>query len=289
MSCITIESVNKKFGKRTVLNNVSLNLEKGHCYGILGRNGSGKSILINIIMQRTPSDKGKIMLDGKEIRNNDAAMSRLFCMNDSAFYPSEFRLGTILKITSSMFSNFDTAYAEKLMEKCMLNKKERTGRLSTGQNTVFKTILALASNADYIFLDEPVLGVDTKLRELIYTELAAKIAQERSCFVITTHLIDEISGLLEWVYVLHNGVLILSDATESISEKYISLSGKSDELKEFTREMNIINSENIGPFLRVIAENNDRCDNTPESITVNPIKLQELFNALTGGSANERN
>lgn len=287
MNTMTIENISKKYNRKQVLDNVCLTFEKGHCYGLLGRNGSGKSTLINIIMQRTAADKGRIILGEKEIRNGDKAMSRLFCMNDNTFYPSEFKLKTILKITGSMFFSFDLAYAKALMEKFNINLNSRVGRLSTGENSAFKTILALASNCDYIFLDEPVLGVDTKVRELIYTELAEKIAEEKSCFVITTHLIDEIAGMLEYVSILHQGKLILSDTMENIAEKYISLSGKAEEINKLIKAIKPIGDDSIGPFRRVIIEQTDFPE-IPESVTVSSVGLQELFNALTGGDSNEQ-
>ncbi|MGN0655178.1 MAG: ATP-binding cassette domain-containing protein [Ruminiclostridium sp.] len=287
MSTMTIENISKKYSRKQVLDNVSLTFEKWHCYGLLGRNGSGKSTLINIIMQRTSADKGRVLIEGKEIRNGDKAMSGLFCMNDNIFYPPEFKLKTILRITGSMFFSFDTAYAKALMEKCSINADSRVGRLSTGESSAFKAILALASNCDYIFLDEPVLGVDTKIRELIYTELAAKIAEEKSCFIITTHLIDEIAGMLEYASILHQGRLILSDTMENIAEKYISLSGKADEINELIKDIKPIGDENIGLFRRVIIGQTDFPE-IPGSVTVSPVGLQELFNALTGGDNNEQ-
>ncbi len=287
MNTMKIENISKSYKNKQVLDKVCLTLEKGHCYGLLGRNGSGKSTLINIIMQRIPANKGRIFLDGKEIRNNDKAMSRLFCINDNTFYPSEFKLKTILKITSSMFVSFDIAYAKSLMEKFNINANSRIGRLSTGENSAFKTILALASNCDYIFLDEPVLGVDTKIRDLIYTELAEKIAEERSCFVITTHLIEEIAGMLEYVYVLHKGKLILSDSMDNISEEYITLSGKTEEISELIKDIKPIGDDRIGLFRRVIIKAAD-FNEIPKTVTVGPVGLQELFNALTGGDSDER-
>lgn len=286
MSELVIENVCKKYGKKTVLENVSLTLEQGKCYGILGRNGSGKSTLINIIMQRTSCDKGRITLDGKRI-DTDKSLSRLFGMSGSAFYPSEFKLKTILKITASMFEGFDRDYAETLMERCRLEPNSRVGRLSSGSNTLFKAVLALASNADYIFLDEPALGVDTKMRELICTELAAKIAEERSCFVITTHLIDEVSGLLEYAAILRSGSFVLFDTMENIIENYIAVSGRTEDINNFIKDKKLIGTESIGSYCRAVIEKSERDYDIPEELTETAVGLSELFNFLTEDIGNE--
>ena len=174
MSELEVKGVTKKYGRKTVLDGVSMNLRQGHSYGLLGRNGAGKSTLINIIMQRRRSDSGIVTLDGVDIRNNDRLMSRLFCMNDSALYPADFRLKTVFSITNSMYGKFDMTYALRLSELFGLDLKKRTGQLSTGYNTIYKVILALASNADFVFLDEPVLGIDVNQRELFYKTVAGK-------------------------------------------------------------------------------------------------------------------
>lgn len=70
MSKLTVNEITKKFGKNVVLDNVSLEFEQGHCYGLLGRNGEGKSTLINIIMQRMSRNSGSIQLDGERLDNN---------------------------------------------------------------------------------------------------------------------------------------------------------------------------------------------------------------------------
>lgn len=287
MSELEVKGVTKKYGRKTVLDGVSMNFRQGHSYGLLGRNGAGKSTLINIIMQRRRRDSGIVTLDGVDIRNNDRLMSRLFCMNDSALYPADFRLKTIFSITNSMYGKFDMTYALRLSELFGLDLKKRTGQLSTGYNTIYKVILALASNADFVFLDEPVLGIDVNQRELFYKTLARKMNEETSCFIISTHIIEEAQNLIDRVLVLHEGRIILSDDTESLLGKYAAVSGKCDLVDSFTADKKVICTENMGVFKKAVFEADDFSGDVPGELSLDTVDLQQLFYYLTGGAPEE--
>lgn len=287
MSELEVKGVTKKYGRKTVLDGVSVNFRQGHSYGLLGRNGAGKSTLINIIMQRRRSDSGIVILDGVDIRNNDRLMSRLFCMNDSALYPADFRLKTVFSITNSMYGKFDMTYALRLSELFGLDLKKRTGQLSTGYNTIYKVILALASNADFVFLDEPVLGIDVNQRELFYKTLARKMNEETSCFIISTHIIEEAQNLIDRVLVLHEGRIILSDDTESLLGRYAAVSGKCDLVDSFTADKKVICTENMGVFKKAVFEAESFSGDVPGELSLDTVDLQQLFYYLTGGAPEE--
>lgn len=289
MSELIAANVSKRYGKKTVLDSLSVKFEQGHSYGLLGRNGAGKSTLINIIMQRCKRESGVITLDGQVMDNNDKLMSRLFCMNDSTLYPSNFRVKTIFSITDSMYDRFDMGYAVKTAEMFGLDLKKRLKQLSTGYNTVYKVILALASNADFIFLDEPVLGIDVNQRELFYKTLARKMAEGTSCFIISTHIIEEIQNLIDRTMILHGGRIILDGDTESLMNSYAAVSGKAEAVDEFTAGRNIICTESMGVFKKAVFESEGLSESDiPEGLSPDTVNLQQLFYYLTGGAPEEK-
>ncbi len=289
MSELVIENITKTYGKNTVLDGVSAKFEKGHSYGLLGRNGAGKSTLINIIMQRRARNGGTVTLDGEKLDNNDRLLSRLFCMNDSSLYPSDFKVKTVFKITAPMYENFDLTYAEKLAEAFGLDMNKRLRQLSTGYNTIYKVILALSSNADYIFLDEPVLGIDVNQRELFYKTLARKMSEGNSCFVISTHIIEEMQNLIEKTLILRDGKIILNDETENILSSYSAVSGKGELVDKFTENRKIICTESMGNFKKTVFEiaDKEKLSDIPAELSADSVDLQKVFYYLTGGSPEE--
>lgn len=289
MSELIIANVSKRYGKKTVLDNLSVKFEQGHSYGLLGRNGAGKSTLINIIMQRCKRESGVITLDGQVMDNNDKLMSRLFCMNDSTLYPSNFRVKTVFSITDSMYDRFDMEYAVKTAEMFGLDLKKRLRQLSTGYNTVYKVILALASNADFVFLDEPVLGIDVNQRELFYKTLARKMTDETSCFIISTHIIEEIQNLIDRTMILHGGKILLDGDTESLMNSYAAVSGKAEAVDEFTAGRNVVCTESMGVFKKAVFEAEGLSESDiPEGLSPDTVNLQQLFYYLTGGAPEEK-
>ncbi|MCH5348106.1 MAG: ABC transporter ATP-binding protein [Oscillospiraceae bacterium] len=289
MSELLVANIKKRYGKKTILDGVTAKFEQGHSYGLLGRNGAGKSTLINIIMQRCKRDDGAITLDGQIMDNNDRLMSRLFCMNDSTLYPSNFRVNTIFSITNSMYENFDIDYAKNLADMFGLDLKKRLKQLSTGYNTIYKVILALSSNADFVFLDEPVLGIDVNQRELFYKTLARKMSEERSCFIISTHIIEEIQNLIDRTLILHDGKIFLEGDTEALMSNYAAVSGKADAVDEFTSGRKVICTETMGAFKKAVFEAENFTENDiPSQLTLDTVNLQQLFYYLTGGAPEEK-
>ena len=240
-------------------------------------------------MQRCKRDAGAVTLDGQVIDNNDRLMSRLFCMNDSTLYPLNFRVRTVFSITDSMYENFDMDYAENLADMFGLDLKKRLKQLSTGYNTIYKVILALASNADFVFLDEPVLGIDVNQRELFYKTLARKMSEEKTCFIISTHIIEELQHLIDRTLILHEGKILLDGDTETIMSSYAAVSGKADAVDEFTADRKVICTESMGVFKKAVFETeNFTEDDVPDGLSLDTVNLQQIFYYMTGGAPEEK-
>ncbi len=288
MSKLVLDGVSKKYGRKQVLQDIYLELETGHCYGLLGRNGAGKTTLLNIIMQRVKRDGGKLILDEEKLDNNDRLMRKMFCVSDSGTYPPELKLKTVFRLTEMMYDKFDMDYAIELSKKFQLDLKEKVGALSTGYTTIYKVILALSSNADFVFLDEPVLGLDVNMRELFYRELAKKMADNEACYVISTHLIEEAQSLIDRVIIVHDkGILIQGDVDELLSQ-YVSVSGKTNAVDTYIEDKQVIGTETMGSFKTVVISEEGYGDKSTENIKIENITLQKLFYYLTGGGPNEK-
>ena len=281
------ENITKKFDSKTVLENVSLTFEQGHSYALLGRNGMGKSTLINVIMQRT-AFKGKITIDGVNIKDNDMLMQSLFCMNDNSFYPPWMKLRTVFELTDALYLDFDMDYAKNLAEDFDIDLKKRINQLSTGQRTLYKVILGLSSNAPFVFLDEPVLGIDVNMRDTVYRILTHKMAEERSCFVICTHLIEEIENLIENVVILHDQHIIANMTAEQMYERYRAFSGKAEDVNIYASELNVIGMEKMAGFRKIVIDTAGRDFTAPAELTEDHAGIQEIFYHLTGGAPEVR-
>lgn len=286
-SVLEIRGISKEYEGKFVLNNVSLTIPQGHCYGILGENGAGKSTLYRIVSGKAKATYGSILVDGADITKSSLARSRVFCSGDGMYFPERIKLYGILKIMKNL-SAFDYCYADLLLRNFGISSHKRFGQLSRGERSLFGAILALASKADFIILDEPVLGVDLNSREVFYKELAKQVAKEEKTYIVTTHLIDEIQDLLEYVAVLRMGEVVAEGKTEEVVGQAVAISGPSEKVEDATENLEVIRDERFAGYRhRVVYIPDDGIDLEKLcdafEIEVRPVDLETVFKALNTG------
>lgn len=282
MDGIIVKGIKKSFNKATILKNIDLQIKPGKIYGLLGRNGAGKSTLLSIITNRIFSDEGTVMLDGNTVFENDEALGQLYLMSERNLYSNSSKLRQLFNTTELLYGNFDYNYAQKLANMFELDLNQKFGKLSTGYRTIFKLIVSLCVPAKYVFLDEPVLGLDANHRELFYRELVDNYVKTGKTFVISTHLIEEVANSLEHVFVIRDGQIIVDGDVDDVLEKAYLIAGPVKEVEQYTAGLNVIGQETLGNIQGsyVFGElDSERI--LPDTVTVEKMDLQKLFINLT--------
>ena len=276
---LEIKHVNKSFGQTQALKDVSLTFEEGKIYGLLGRNGAGKSTLLNVITNRIFADTGEVTVDGMAAQENEAAQRKIYLMSERNFYPTAMKAEEIFHWTAQFYPDFDMAYAKALAEEFGLNLKKTVKGLSTGYASIMKCILALSVNTPYELLDEPVLGLDANHREMFYRLLIEKYSEEPFCCVISTHLIEEISTLIEDIVIIKQGEVIKSEGRENLLAGMCSVSGPQKLVDECLTGMEILGEDSLGGLKTVYVQG---CpEDVPAGGEIGPMDLQKLFVILT--------
>lgn len=279
---IQVQAVQQAFRGQTVLDNLNLTIKPNTIYGLLGRNGAGKSTLLNVISNRIFADSGTVTMDNETMRDNDHTLGKVYLMSEVNLYSERSRVKQLFKTTALLYGDFDDAHANKLAQTFGLDLNARFGKLSTGYRTIFKLIIALCVPADYIFLDEPVLGLDANHREIFYQELIETYSDHPRTFVISTHLIEEIANLIEHVFVLDNHHIIVDgDVTDILGQSY-AVTGPQTDVSTYTDDLNIIGKDHLGGITAHYVYgplDNDRP--IPDTVTVEHLDLQKLFVNLT--------
>lgn len=277
---IEIKRVSKSFGKTKALNDVLLEIKENKIYGLLGRNGAGKSTLLKIINNRIYATDGYVYIDGLDSVENDKAQKDVFLMNDENTYPSNMTVSEMLKWTESFYPDADADKGLKLAEKFSLDTKKRFGSLSTGYRSIAKFIAAIASNAKYTFLDEPVLGLDAGHRELVYKIILEEYSDAPRTFVIATHIIEEVSALLENVIIVEKGKILENDSVDNLLSKGYCVSGDEYTVNEFIKDKNVISTEKVGS-VKVAYILGNKVTGSMQNLDVSALSLQKLFVKLT--------
>ncbi|WP_390407175.1 ATP-binding cassette domain-containing protein [Lacticaseibacillus jixiensis] len=281
MSELVITDIHKDFAGKPVLTGVTTTFQEATIYGLLGRNGVGKSTLMKIINNRLRVRRGTITLDGESVFENERAQNRIFLMSDAKLWPSGIKIKQLFKLVGELYGSFDTKLAAELARKFRLNVDERLGKQSTGYQTIANLVVALCVPCDFVFLDEPVLGLDANHRELFYQEFLATYAMRPRTFVIATHLIEEVSGLLSHVMVIDRGQVRLDEDTETLQQLGRVVSGPAALVEDYLTDVPVISSTRLGGMLTAYTLHAPLQRPLPADVSLDGIQLQRLFIELT--------
>lgn len=278
---IQIETVSKRYGTVTALDNVSLCFEENKIYGLLGRNGAGKSTLLNVISNRSFPDAGQVTIDGEPARENDAAQRKLYLMSEKTCYPEGMRVKEAFRWTGNFYPAFDRAFAQKLADSFELNQNAKIKGLSTGYLSIFKLVISLSVNVPYLFLDEPVLGLDAGHRELFYKTLLARYGEKPFTIVLSTHLIEEAAGFLEEAVLLKEGRVLTACPVEKLISGYYTVSGGAQAVESYLQGKEVIGADSIGGLRSAYVKGTPERAAAPAGLEFSPMDLQKLFILLT--------
>jgi len=273
---IEIKHVSKSFGKIRALSDVSLTLEKGHIYGLLGNNGAGKTTLLNLLSNRLYPDAGEILVEGEAVGDNDRALGKLFMMSEVNLYPEEMRVKEGIGYTALFYPDFDRDYAKELLSRFGLDPKKKIKSLSTGYRSIFRIIVSLSTNAPYLLLDEPVLGLDAQHRDLFYRLLLETFTERDCCILLSTHLIQEAANLVDHTILIHNGRILQDADTESLLSEAYTVSGPAGAVENYCLGKELLSVSALGG-LKTAAVRGKLPQDKPLGLEFGRMELQEYF------------
>lgn len=292
MNIIEVNGLTKTYGKLTTVNDVSFNIEEGKIYGLLGRNGAGKTTIMNMITAQLFPSSGEIKVFGEAPYENQSVLSRICFIKEGQQYPNLFRIVDVLDLCSSFFPNWDKDYAYSLIEDYKLPIKRKIKKLSRGMLSSVGIVIGLASRAPLTIFDEPYLGLDAVARGIFYEQLLEDYTKHPRTIILSTHLIDEVSKLLEHVLVIDQGKLILNDEVDAIRGRAYTAVGAANMVDSFMAGKQILKRESIGSLVsNTVFETLDkqtRKEAEELGLEITPVSLQQLIIHLTNNGSNRK-
>lgn len=292
MGNLECKGITKSYGKKQVLKGIDLTIEPGKIYGLVGRNGVGKTTLLAVLTAQASSDEGTVVYDGQPVWENREALEHLCFSREintiTTYGPNNQKVKEYFRLASLYYPNWDQAYAERLMKKFEINIKQPVCKLSKGMLSMLTITIGLASRADITFLDEPVAGLDVVAREEFYKELIEEQSQSGRTFIISTHIIEEAADLFEEVILMKDGKIFLKENTVDLLDRALHVTGLEEEVDRATRGLDVYHVEKMGrsKSVTVLLKDGETIDKSGE-ITVQPMSLQNLFVALCGRDSME--
>jgi len=236
---------------------------------------------------QNPVTGGCCQLDGQRIWETRSSLDRL-CFSRELNISAEsglaaYTVKNYLKTAAMYFAHWDQAMADALVKKFGLNVKTKLGKLSKGMLSMVTIIVALASKAEFTFLDEPVAGLDVVAREEFYKLLLEEYTETGRTFVISTHIIEEAADIMEEVIILDKGKIIRQQNTQELVDSARYITGAIDQVDGATCGLECHHAEKLGRSKAVtVLLGEDEDLNPGYDVTVQPLNLQKIFVALCG-------
>ncbi len=287
---IEVDSVTKRFGRVTAVDDVSFSADENRIYGLLGRNGAGKTTLMQLLTGQDFVTDGDIRVFGQSPVENASVLARVSFIKESQRYPDDFRVKHVFRSAPWFFANWDADFAGQLIEEFRLPLESRVKKISRGQLSSIGVIVGLASRAPLTFFDEPYLGLDAVARQLFYDRLLEDYARHPRTVILSTHLIDEVSSLLEHVLVIDRGRIIIDQDAESLRGSATTLVGPRAAVDDFVGAREVLHRDAIGGLASVTIDGLDASGRTSAraaGLELAPVSLQQLIIKMTNTTERE--
>jgi ABC-2 type transport system ATP-binding protein len=272
---VSLSGVSKRYHDAAALDGVSIELAAGTVHGLLGRNGAGKTTLMHVLTGQAFETAGTVRVFGEHPYENAGVLRRVCFVKESQRYPDWFAVEHALKAAALLYPGWDAAFASALVADFDLPLDRRVKKLSRGQLSAVGAVIGLAARAPLTLFDEPYLGLDAVARQTFYDRLLADHAERPRTIVLSTHLIDEVSELIEHVVVLDRGRVLLDGDADALRGDAVTVTGPAGVVSSFVAGHDVLHREDVGGMSRVTVRG---VDERPDlaGLRFEPVSLQQL-------------
>ena len=217
---IEVENLSFSYGRRKskVLEDFSMKLDKGSVYGLLGKNGTGKSTLLYLMAGLLRPQIGNVLYKGVDVKKRYPDT-----LQDMFLVPEEFALPNVslkqyVKLNAPFYPNFSNELLNACLRDFDMNEDIHLGELSMGQKKKAFMCFALATNTSLLMMDEPTNGLDIPSKSQFRKVIASGMSDDKAV-IISTHQVRDIDSLLDHVLIMDGSKLLLNESVSTICEK----------------------------------------------------------------------
>lgn len=282
---IKISHVSKSFDGFQAVNDISLQIEEGNVFGLIGTNGAGKSTLLRMIAGVYKPEAGTITVDDLPVFDNEQAKSLMFYISDDMYFFANANAEEMVTYYDRMYMNYDKDQFFKYLDIFGLERRRKIRNYSKGMKKQLAILLGLCSHTKYLFCDETFDGLDPVMRQTVKTMMIEQM-EEGLTPVIASHNLRELEDICDHVGLLHKGGVLLSKDLEQMKCGVCKVQcafNDEEKLKKALESLKVRTDEKRGALHTLLIEG-DRNEvemklreAEPVFIEVLNLSLEELF------------
>jgi ABC-2 type transport system ATP-binding protein len=278
---VEVNGLTKRYRDTVAVDDISFTIEKDTIYGLLGRNGAGKTTVMSILTAQNFATSGDVRVFGEHPYENARVLSRLCFVREGQKYPDDATATHAFHAARMFFPRWDQELADRLVDDFQLPLKRRIKKLSRGQLSAVGVVIGLASRAELTFFDEPYLGLDAVARQLFYDRLLQDYAEHPRTIILSSHLIDEVANLIERVILIDKGRILMDEDTDAVRDRAATIIGDTAAVDAFVAGREVVHRESLGRVTSVTVlgrlTREDHARLAAAGLDTAPVSLQQLI------------
>lgn len=294
---IEVKNLVKAFdGGAPVLSNLDLCVQKGSIYGLIGKNGAGKTTIIQLLAGVLKEDAGEILIAGEQVWDNEKVKMKVGVVADEPYFYPGSTLQSMSKFYADIYKNWDEEFFHQLSEHFHLDPKKNLRRFSKGMKKQAYLALTLACRPDYLLLDEPMDGLDPIVRKSTWNIIIDEVCQREMSVLISSHNLSELEGMCDTIGILSKGKLLMEKELDAIRNNIFKVQVAFEEntygAADFDN-LNVVYRESRGSVtLLIVRESAEKIHSVigtknPKIFDILPLTLEEIFIYELGGDDDE--
>ena len=264
--------------KKKLFENLSLNLEAGHIYGLLGRNGAGKSSLLRNMVGLLFPQQGNINVVGYEPKKRlPAFLQDVFFLPEEIYLPSV-KIRKYLEMIAPFYPKFDVGQFDTYIAEMDIPLDNKLTDMSYGQRKKFLIAFALSANTKVLIMDEPTNGLDIPSKSQ-FRKLVSMNVDKNRLVLISTHQVRDLDNLIDSIIILEDSKILIQHSLETVAEKLCF-----GTLPSIDYDNRVLYSEPSLKGYKAVFENSELEESRVDleqlfnAVMENPVRIKQIFN-----------
>ncbi len=218
---IQTRQLSRRFGRKEAVRNLTIEVPAGSIYAFLGPNGAGKTTTIKMLMNILEPSSGQAEVMGRDCRTlSRAEFTRIGYVSENQKMPDWMTVQQFINYCRPLYPGWDDAFAQRLLQQFDLPLDRKLGQLSRGMKVKAALLTSLAYKPELLVLDEPFSGLDPLVRDEFIRGVLELTEESNWTVFVSSHDIDEVERLADWVGIINEGELKLSESTASLQARF---------------------------------------------------------------------